>query len=102
MDVFFFGWMVGMCAGVGIGIILGAHYGRGSDMSAVWLWWMVGIFAVAFVVVLGVEALLSAAGDEDDWWKTKEAWVQPLVAGGIAAGIVFLVWALLKALGVGV
>lgn len=52
--------------------------------------WSLGVGAALFLIVLGAEAALSA--DEDGWWRTREAWIQPLVAGGGAAAIIFVLW----------
>ena len=54
--------------------------------------WSLGVALAVFLIVLGMEAVLSWGADEDDWWKTKEAWIQPLIAGGGAGGSIFMLW----------
>ena len=67
-------------------------------MDSVLLWTAITFVAV-FAVILGMEWLLSAGADEDDWWRTKEAWIQPLIGAGAVAGIVFVVWMVLRGIG---
>ena len=66
-------------------------------MDSAILWGLI-VAGVVFLAVLGVEALLSAGADEDDWWKTREAWIQPLIAGGVAGAVVTLIWLALRGL----
>ena len=55
--------------------------------------WCVWIFVILFVLILGVEWLLSEAGGEGDtWYKTRSAWTQPLIGAGGGALAVLLIW----------
>ena len=67
-------------------------------MDSVLLWTGI-VFAAAFIVVFGLEGLLAAGGDEDGWWHTREAWQQAAIAAGAVAGLVFLVWMVLRGVG---
>ena len=67
-------------------------------MDSVLLWTAI-VFAVAFAVIFGMEAVVSAGDDEEGWWRTREAWMQPLIGAGAIAGLVFVVWMVLRGFG---
>ena len=65
------------------------------DFSTIFSW-TAGVFVTVFLLVLIAEALLSGAADETDWWKTREAWIQPLIAAGGVSGVVCAVWLIIR------
>ena len=56
------------------------------------LLWSLGVFAALFLLVLGAEAVLSAAGGDSDWYRSRTAWMQPLIAAAGGGGAVFVLW----------
>lgn len=57
-------------------------------------------FAVVFALIMGVQVFMESATSDDPiskMFRYRSTWTQPLIGAGAVAGIVFLWWALWKA-----
>ena len=63
--------------------------------------WVVAItFAVVFALIMGAQVFMEMAMSDDPiskMFRERSTWMQPLIGAGAVAGVVFLVWAVWKA-----